>query len=319
MNLVAFSVWSERKDLVIIADMVENRSRRAATFCLKSDGRICLLSCSSEPIEYSLLRKFFEVAEKALKSGKVNQIYEIEDPVQCNGVYCGCMLGVTSAEKQTLISEIRNSGKEWCDEIGGDDLYIVTGKDLSGINSTILDRLKDRWKDARIFTLPGFRNYIKYGTSGDADRNDYNKFISYCKFSPDGYFTWPSTDTYPGKGLFDPDNLKQVGVLSLMGYHVGRDGVEQSLRRAILRDAYLGPVPYDPFSEEMAEWDAPCCSARLKKIANCIAAFARNAKKRTDAHAYRQSIDDWESDLNWLKENFYIGVYDHPCKFAWPY
>ena len=317
MDLITFSAWPERKDLVIVADIVDSKSRHAATFCLKKNGNVCLLSCNSEPIKYSLLRKFFEIAEEALKSGKFNQIYKVDDPVQYNEVFCGCMLGVTSAEKQTLISEIRRSGKEWCDNIEQEILYIVTGQELSGLDSTILDRLKDKWKKAKIFTLPGFLNFVKYGTSGDADRINYNKFISYCQFSSEGYFKWPSTYTYPGKGIFDPD-LKEIGVLALMGYHVGREGVEQSRRRAILRDAYLGPVPYDPFSEDMDEWSAPGTSGRLKKIANCIAAFARNFKRRSNAYVYRKSIDDWESDLKWLKEEFYIGVYDRPLKFDWP-
>lgn len=317
MDLIAFSVWPERKDLVIVSDIVDSRSRNSATFCLKKNGDVCLLSCNSEPIKYSLLRKFFEIAEKSLKSGKFNQIYKVDDPVQYNEVYCGCMPGVTSAEKNHLISEIRRSGKEWCDNIEQDVLYIVIGKDFSDLDSTILDRLKDKWENARIFTLPGFLNFVKCGISGDAARTGYNKFISYCQFSSEGYFKWPSTDTYPGTGIFDPD-LKEIGVLAQMGYHVGCNGVEQERRRAILRDAYQGPVPYDPFSEDMDEWNAPGSSARLKKIANCIAAFARNFKRRSNAHVYRKSIDDWESDLKYLKEEFYIGVYDRPRKFDWP-
>jgi hypothetical protein len=248
----------------------------------------------------------------------VNRIFEVDDPVPGSQIYCGCMLGVTLREKQNLISELRNCGKEWSDDIGQNELYIVIGKDFSSLNAAMLDRLKDKWKNAKIFTLPGFLHFVKYGVSGDADRTDYNRFISYCQFVSEGYFKWPSTYSYPGVRIFDPDDLQEVGVLSLMGYHVGRNGLDKSSRRAILRDAYCGAIPYDPFTD-MDEWGAPNCSVRLKKIANCIATFARNAKKRSNAYSFRYSIEDWESDLEWLKKEFYTGVYDRPLKFAWPY
>ena len=66
----------------------------------------------------------------------------------------------------------------------------------------------------------------------------------------------------------------------------------------------------------MKEWNAPKTPWRLKKIANCLATFAKNAKRRSNSDSFRQAIEDWEDDLAWLKRNFYTGIYD--SKFVWP-
>jgi len=73
-----------------------------------------------------------------------------------------------------------------------------------------------------------------------------------------------------------------------------------------------------PFVEidNMKEWNAPKTPWRLKKIAYCLATFTKNAKRRSNSDSFWQAIEDWESDLAWLKRNFYDGVYN--SKFVWP-
>jgi hypothetical protein len=48
-------------------------------------------------------------------------------------------------------------------------------------------------------------------------------------------------------------------------------------------------------------------------MAHCIAAFTRNAKRRS-AHDYAEAIADWEADLDYLYREYYVGHFS----FAWP-
>lgn len=52
---------------------------------------------------------------------------------------------------------------------------------------------------------------------------------------------------------------------------------------------------------------------RLKKLANCIATFARNAKRRRNA-SMELAIAEWEEDLAYLKNKYY-----RPADgYSWP-
>lgn len=89
------------------------------------------------------------------------------------------------------------------------------------------------------------------------------------------------------------------GVLSILGYHVGRDGLSEGTRRhllvSVLLREHLPPVP------NVAEWGLPRSSQRVLKLAKCLAAFARNAQNRRDSP--QEAIDDWKADLEWLRES----------------
>ena len=101
-----------------------------------------------------------------------------------------------------------------------------------------------------------------------------------------------------------------------MGYHVGRvHGIGDFLRHKILETAYTSDIPFVE-CDYMKAWSVPKTHWRLKKIAYCLASFAQNAKRKSNWYSYSQCIEEWESDLAWLKRNFYDGVYD--SKFVWP-
>lgn len=130
------------------------------------------------------------------------------------------------------------------------------------------------------------------------------------------YFTWPSTEAPQGGGDMDTAHFQhEQGPLGFMGYRVGKNGLAADKRRDLLSGAYAGQLPPINSPEYMAKWDAPGTGERLKKIADSIAARARDAT-RNDAARYRQAIQDWKSDLKYLKEAFYDGRYDHD--FVWP-
>lgn len=62
----------------------------------------------------------------------------------------------------------------------------------------------------------------------------------------------------------------------------------------------------------MAECGSSNSVERLKKIANIIASFARNAKRKQIPPD--KAMEYWESELEWLKSNYYRGSF----RFKWP-
>jgi hypothetical protein len=125
-------------------------------------------------------------------------------------------------------------------------------------------------------------------------------------------FDWPSTDAPGGSGRLEVESPTK-GLLSFLGYRVGRNGLSEQERRAILDAVYCEELPPVDSSEYMAEWGRPRTGPRLQKLAESIAALTRNAKRRrgTDLST---AVDEWEADLQYLRAEHYLGRYD----FAWP-
>ncbi len=124
------------------------------------------------------------------------------------------------------------------------------------------------------------------------------------------YFKWPSTEASLGKGGIGTAYFQyRQGPLGYLGYCVGHAGATASKRQELLSSVYSGQLPPINSAEYMAEWGEPKSSARLRKMAESIAAFAKNAK-RNSAARYHASVAEWKADLGWLKRNYYDGRYD---------
>jgi hypothetical protein len=52
---------------------------------------------------------------------------------------------------------------------------------------------------------------------------------------------------------------------------------------------------------------------RLHKLANTLAALTRNAKRR-DTVSLSKAVDDWERDLAFLHDRYYVNFF----RFGWP-
>lgn len=127
-------------------------------------------------------------------------------------------------------------------------------------------------------------------------------------------FPWPETDAPTGDGSVDPGEWPEIGLLGKLGYSVGKGGRGKYRRRAILRKAFQTDASeWLPVKEQAEQWAKPKSPARLQKIANSLAAFARNARKKDDP-SLRTAISHWEADLTHLKEQFY----DEQYSFEWP-
>lgn len=135
----------------------------------------------------------------------------------------------------------------------------------------------------------------------------------------DGYFRWPTTEVSDGSdGRIGSDVFAVAeGMLGFMGYRVGvratKDGVTPQKRRAILEDAYLRQLPPVNSTEYMAGWGKPRTATRLKKIADAIASQTQLAKRKSPTRN-KVAIQEWESDLAYLKRKFYDSEYS----FKWP-
>jgi hypothetical protein len=134
--------------------------------------------------------------------------------------------------------------------------------------------------------------------------------------SENEYFKWPTTEAPEGISLIEDTNeWHPQGMLSYVGYKVGISGLDEPTRRHTLRAVFTQRIPNLVSFQYMQEWGEPNSGKRLKKLAESIAAFTRNAKRNGRA-SYKSSIEQWEQDLKFLKNEFYIGKLVR--SFDWP-
>lgn len=137
---------------------------------------------------------------------------------------------------------------------------------------------------------------------------------SRIRHSPDEYFDWPSTEAKRGKGDLQAPEWATEGVLSYLGYHVGNNSnLLGAQRHAILRRAFLMHLPPIESPTYMLGWGAPESVDRLRKMANSLASFARQAKRRI-TFDMTEAVEAWETDLAMLNDEIYVGRFG----FGWP-
>jgi hypothetical protein len=123
---------------------------------------------------------------------------------------------------------------------------------------------------------------------------------------------WPTTEPAGGSGELEAE-WPETGMLSSLGYRVGASGLQRPERQEILDCAYQGKLPRVNSPVYVEAWGRPRTAVRLQKLAESLAAFTRNAKRRRAADTW-ETIEDWEMDLGYLKRKYYVGRYD----FGWP-
>ena len=130
----------------------------------------------------------------------------------------------------------------------------------------------------------------------------------------DDYFSWPTIEADLGDGSISTEAWLKEGMLQYMGYKVGSTaGKNVETRKRILFEIFQGVLPPVLPPKNMHEWHKPKTAQRLRKMAETIAAFIRNAKRRHDSRM-ELAIDEWEHDLDYLYSEFYVGKFH----FAWP-
>lgn len=135
------------------------------------------------------------------------------------------------------------------------------------------------------------------------------------------YFPWPSTAVMDqGSALAGRHFDYQDGVLSFLGYQVGKTSpLSVGERRLVLDYVYFEELPQVQSRTYMNGWGGADTSNRLKKMADSIASFTRDAKRKdikSGKKVYKVAVSHWEADLAYLKREYYDGVYD--SRFPWP-
>jgi hypothetical protein len=133
--------------------------------------------------------------------------------------------------------------------------------------------------------------------------------------SPD-CFPWPSTDAPAGDGdgHAAAGAWQEIGMLAYLGYHVGLSSTLTAAQRMrLLGHVFVMRLPPLNGIAYMRQWGAPDTGTRLRKIAEGLASFARNAKRRRNPNL-AEAIRQWEDDLEGLRRAHYVGRFDFP----WP-
>lgn len=146
-----------------------------------------------------------------------------------------------------------------------------------------------------------------------AIRGHWDEQRRLCRENPD-YFTWPSTAAWLGDGGFSVFGLDAEGALKLLGYQVNREAdLSDYERRSKLDVVFQAVIPPFTHWSRVLEWGEPETAARLKKMANCLAAFARNGSRRS-ADWMTEPVEKWKEDLAYLRVRYYQNVFN----FDWP-
>lgn len=181
-----------------------------------------------------------------------------------------------------------------------------------------LNRLLDlrEEKTLKVYSVEMVDYYIK--TNSDPYEN-YNLLMKYAYTHPvldyltnHCGFIWPTTQVFLGWRnitVYSPE----IGLLKLLGYTVGNNGLSTEKRHHILQYVFYGELPPGLPTEYLYEWGAAGSRTRLLKLANTLASFARNAKKNLRADL-SEAIHNWEDDLEWVRREFYTGRF----QFQWP-
>ncbi len=118
-------------------------------------------------------------------------------------------------------------------------------------------------------------------------------------------FTCPTTKANSGSQNLSNDVFKyEQGLLKHYGYKVGRSGFSHRERWEILDRVFSQPLLQIDNTAYLNEWGEPRSAKRLQKMADSIAAFTRNAKRR-NSRSFSKAIQDWETDLAYLKRTYY--------------
>jgi hypothetical protein len=128
------------------------------------------------------------------------------------------------------------------------------------------------------------------------------------------WFPWPVTAAPVGTRRLKDIPWREEGMLSLLGYHVGKtQPTPPAIRLRILEYTFECDLPPVGDRAYFLEWGKPRTSQGLRKLANTSTALTRNAKRR-DQVSYSAAINGWEKDLAFLRNKYYASLFH----FEWP-
>ena len=308
LEVYATEHWASLPELVQLSHALRRRnSPRAFRLNNRVKERIEELLRESVRSHLSSELRDFKFREWATTSG---ELVEIPTTVVVQGAS-----SLVESVFNTILDAfgIQNMGA-----LSKDADAMVIGRE--GWSEEVVDQQLDEWENTprRVYSQEMFLAFLL--TRKDPLQSDQGLLRFFSDDHPGlRYilsigFDWPTTEAPLGSGDMDTPDSPETGVLKAMGYTVGRNGLSDGARRQILKEVYsTKSLPRIGDAIHMAEWGDPNLATRLLKMANTIAALARNAKRRTDG-SMKVAVEDWESDLAWLQRTYYRGIYN----FKWP-
>jgi hypothetical protein len=176
-------------------------------------------------------------------------------------------------------------------------------------------RILSLWENAISTLVDPKRKTFRYQARQviEAINSEWNKRRD-AIVHPDDFFEWPTTEAEIGDGAISTSGWLENGMFRYLGYRVGQIyGKNDRVRKEILREIFMGTLPSVFPREYMDQWGEAGSSKRLHKMAECIVAFARSAKRRRDSKM-EVAVGQWENDLEHLYYEYYVGKFH----FAWP-
>ncbi len=226
-------------------------------------------------------------------------------------------MGCAPIPEDDFDSLLRGAGLEIY-QPGEHTTVLVIGQE--GWNSQDINALLDArsGKTLRAYSQEMFRAYLISGEDPLDDPETARHLAGDhpgLAFLTEVGFDWPTTRVGQRTGG-EMTDLKAESYLMRLGYSTRRGGPDVQKRRRILSFAYqYGEVPGVFDDSYIASWGTPRSAARLRQIAVTIAANCTRFKKHRKNHRRSpQAIEKWETDLSWLRRNFYDGKF----KFSWP-
>jgi hypothetical protein len=168
----------------------------------------------------------------------------------------------------------------------------------------------DEQVDRKEETLEECAEHIRGKYCGQRQTEDDGEEASEDAEEP---WPWPLLEVKAGAGGGEGVSYAhERSGLNLCGYRVGKTcGRPPGERKRLLDYFYQRKLPNLVKKFHGDDYGAPNSSRRLKKMANNIAWNCKN-KKKISAGRYRVAIEDWETDLKYLKKTYYDG------RFNWP-
>jgi len=174
-------------------------------------------------------------------------------------------------------------------------------------------KLLSMWKNAVRITDDKSRRHLHQDAAivAEAISREWDRRAK--TLADDAYFQWPTTDARGGRGKEQYRDLRHEGMLKYLEYRVGKEGEHSSYRHVLLSRIFENALPPVFDRLYMAEWGPNASSIRLHKMAHCLASFAKNFKYQNNDR-YDEAIRDWEQDLEYLYDRYYVGRFG----FGWP-
>lgn len=246
----------------------------------------------------------------ALTFKEISVLYEYARSYESR--YPGFLAGENPFTEDEFFTELAKRNIELEDAPEAEEQYIILGTDFRRVN---WQALIPYWNRAKIYTQNGFLSFLDGERISRDDEDEIDFFLGMCKRHSEGYFEWPHTDIYPSEFLMPEIDSPKNGIFGVCGYRVGNSGLAENKRHMILAQIFHNTLPFVQNMDYMEEWGKNQSPARLEKMANSVAAFARNFLRQKNQKSYDTAIREWIDDLAWLKREYYDKM---AWTFAWP-